>query len=203
MDSRPPPLGAPNPAMTVTSDKQGALFADLFAKPVRAVFDSRRTTSDGGSLLLKLCDRLLGGCSAPAAVLARSDQRQPAKTRHSAFDLIRQRVFAITLGYFHAIDVALPKSDPALKAPADRDPSAGPDLASQSTLSRFENSVRNGDLPHMAEAFADAVIDRWRRRGKTRLITIDVDPACDPTHGGQQPSLFNGFYDTSRYLPTA
>ena len=71
--------------MTVTSDKQGALFA----KPVRAVFDSRRTASDGGSLPLKLRDRLLGGCPSPAAVLARSDKRRPAKTRHSAFDLIR------------------------------------------------------------------------------------------------------------------
>ena len=30
---------------------------------------------------------------------------------------------------------------------------------------------------------------------------IDFDPTCDPTHGGQQLSLFNHFYDTACYLP--
>ena len=30
---------------------------------------------------------------------------------------------------------------------------------------------------------------------------IDLDVTDDPTHGGQQLSLFNGFYDTYCYLP--
>ena len=34
-----------------------------------------------------------------------------------------------------------------------------------------------------------------------RRITIDLDPTDDPTHGAQQYSLFNGYYDNWCYLP--
>ena len=85
-----------------------------------------------------------------------------------------------------------------------RDPQSGPALASQPTLSRFENAVRGGELLRWAPAFAAAVIERQRqRRQRARLIVIDCDPTCAPTHGGQQRSLFNSFYDSSCYLPLA
>ena len=35
----------------------------------------------------------------------------------------------------------------------------------------------------------------------TRSITIDLDSTVDPTHGAQQQSLFNGFYDSWCFLP--
>ena len=55
----------------------------------------------------------------------------------------------------------------------------------------------------MAEALADTVIERHRQRlqGRARLITIDLDPTDDPTHGAQQLTFFNGHYDTYCYLP--
>ena len=46
------------------------------------------------------------------------------------------------------------------------------------------------------------VVERHRRRlGRVRRITIDLDPTDDPTHGSQQYSLFNGYYDNWCYLP--
>ena len=46
------------------------------------------------------------------------------------------------------------------------------------------------------------MIERQRRRRRgVRQIVIDFDPTCDPTHGGQQLSLFSRFYDTACYLP--
>jgi len=33
------------------------------------------------------------------------------------------------------------------------------------------------------------------------LVSIDLDPTDDPTHGAQQLSFFNGHYDTWCYLP--
>jgi hypothetical protein len=54
----------------------------------------------------------------------------------------------------------------------------------------------------MSEALADTVIARHRRRKRTAgLITIDVDVTADATHGAQQLTFFNGFYDTWCYLP--
>ena len=56
----------------------------------------------------------------------------------------------------------------------------------------------------LSKALADAVIARHKRRKKrVRRITIDLDPTDDPTHGGQQLTFFNQFYDTSCYLPLA
>ena len=42
-----------------------------------------------------------------------------------------------------------------------------------------------------------------KRKRKARLITIGLDPTHDPTHGGQQLTFFNGFYDSWCYLPVA
>jgi hypothetical protein len=41
-----------------------------------------------------------------------------------------------------------------------------------------------------------------RRHGKnSSLITIDLDPTVDETHGTQQLTFFNAFYDSHCYLP--
>jgi hypothetical protein len=84
-----------------------------------------------------------------------------------------------------------------------RDPIDGDSLASQPTLSRFENTVSRTALFRMAKVLGETVVEtqRRRRKGKARLITIELDPTDDPTHGGQQLSLFNGHYDTWCYLP--
>jgi hypothetical protein len=41
------------------------------------------------------------------------------------------------------------------------------------------------------------VIERHAKRlgNRARLVTIDLDPTDDPTHGAQQMSFFNGHYD--------
>src|SRR5215218_10183438 len=57
-------------------------------------------------------------------------------------------------------------------------------------------------LLQMSEALADTVIARHRRRRRgVRLITIDLDVTDDQTHGAQQLTFFNGFYDHWCYLP--
>jgi hypothetical protein len=46
------------------------------------------------------------------------------------------------------------------------------------------------------------VLDGHRKRlKKVKRVRIDLDPTDDPTHGHQQMSLFNAFYDSYCYLP--
>ena len=53
-----------------------------------------------------------------------------------------------------------------------------------------------------ADRLADRVLARHRRRRRgARLITIDLDVTEDETHGAQQLTFFNGFYDPWGYLP--
>ena len=83
-------------------------------------------------------------------------------------------------------DAARLKDGPMLKLLPGRDPRDGADLASQPMLSRFENQVTWRDLARLGEALARAMIERQQRQRKTaRLITLDFDPTCDPTHGNQ------------------
>ena len=190
--------------MSDDTSKQGVLFKGLLRRPVLARFDGSRSSSDGGSVLLRAVDDRLGLSESLGSCL--SDGRQGSKVRHSILDLLRQRMFAIACGYADGNDAARLSDDPAMKLLVGRDPVSGAALASQPTLSRFENSVRRRELLRMSEALADAVIGCQRRRRKgsrVRRITVDLDPTVDPTHGSQEKTLFSGYHRTWCYLPLA
>jgi hypothetical protein len=177
------------------------LFPGIFHKPVVAQFDQREGSSDGGALLLKAADRHYGLVAGLSSCLR--DDRQAGKVDHSLRELVAQRVFSIACGYPDANDSARLSGDPIHKLLLDRDPIEGRDLASQPTLSRFENGVGVKELYRAGEFLAESVIRRHTRRLRRRAyrVTIDLDPTDDPTHGAQQLSFFNGHYDTWCYLP--
>ena len=180
---------------------QCLLFPGIFSKPVTAQFDQRQGSSDGGAILLKAADQRLGLSESLAACLV--DKRQPAKVQHETEELLAQRVYGIACGYADANDAARLAADPVHKLLVGRDPVEGADLASQPTLSRFENAPDRKQLYRLGVALAECVIERHRRRlhGRARRITIDLDPTDDPTHGAQQLTFFNRHYDTCCYLP--
>ncbi|MCH8335189.1 MAG: transposase [Proteobacteria bacterium] len=64
---------------------------------VEASFTGGNITSDGGVLLLRQADRLLGLSAAIAAALP--DPRRQASCDHDGKSLLRQRLYAIALGY--------------------------------------------------------------------------------------------------------
>jgi hypothetical protein len=180
---------------------QCVLFRGMFHRPVVAKFDQRQGSSDGGAILLGAADRRLGLTA--GLVQALEDDRQSGKIQHELSELLTQRVMAIACGYPDTNDAARLGSDPVHKLLVGRDPMQGEDLASQPTLSRFENSRNRKQLFRVSAALADCVIERHRRRlqGRARRITIDLDPTDDPTHGAQQLTFFNHHYDTYCYLP--
>jgi hypothetical protein len=178
------------------------MFPELFEKKLVAQFDQPHGSSDGGAVLLKACDDRLRLSERIAGCF--EDRRQPGKVVHTLHDLVRQRIFAIACGYADCNDAARLADDPIHKVLVDRDPLEGAALASQPTLSRFENAAGPKVLYRMGETLADAVIKRQRRaHRKSKRITVELDPTDDPTHGAQQLALFNGHYDTWCYLPVA
>jgi len=183
--------------------RQGVLFPSLFSKPVHIAFSQEHLSGYGGTVLLAARDRRLGLSQRLAAVLR--DPRQPGKVQHELLEQLRQRLFGIALGCPDGNDAARLRGDPMLKLACDRDPLAGDALASQPTLSRFENGVSRTQLLRMGQQLAETLVEEQarRRRGqrRPRRIIIDVDPTCDPTHGDQQLTFFNGFYKSWCYLP--
>ncbi len=180
---------------------QLTLEGEEFSKPVVARFDTPHSSSDGGAVLVKAVDSQLGLTKRLAACL--EDAREPGKVVHEVRDLLRQRVFGLCCGYADCNDAARLAHDPLHKLLLGRDPVAGLGLASQPTLSRFENGVGRQELRAMGHVLADTVIELHRQRlqGRARRITIDLDPTDDPTHGQQELAFFNGHYDTWCYLP--
>src|ERR1700730_14884094 len=187
--------------MSEDSTTQCLLFPGIFHKPVVAQFDQREGSSDGGGLLLKAADRQYGLGAGLSSCLR--DDRQAVKVDHSMRELVAQRVFSIACGYAEATGPALWAGEQIRKLIVDRDPIEGRDLASQPTLSRFENAVGVKELYRAGEFLAESVIRRHAQRLRRRAyrVTIDLDPTDDPTHGAQQLSFFNGHYDTWCYLP--
>jgi hypothetical protein len=168
---------------------------------VVARFDQSHASTDGGVVLLKALDDRLHLTDQLAACLG--DRRAPEKIRHSVRDLLRQRIFGLACGYEDANDAARLVDDPLHKLAVGRDPVTGAALASQPTLSRFENAVSPWTLARMGRTLATTVIahHQARLKGRAQRITIDLDPTDDPTHGQQAFTFFNGHYDTWCYLP--
>ena len=142
--------------------QHSVVFDDVFAKPVHAQFDQQDSSSDGGALLLKAADQSLGLIQALGNCIR--EDRQLGKIKHSLQDLIQQRVFGIACGYEDCNDAARLSHDPVHRLMMGRDPLNGKALASQPTLSRFENAIEGRSLVRMGHALADRVIKRHRKR---------------------------------------
>jgi hypothetical protein len=177
------------------------VFPDLFGRPLTAAFDLSNASSDGGAVLLSAVDARLGLIHELAGCIR--DRRQAGKVDHEVAELLSQRIFGLALGYADCNDTARLAHDPVHRLLTTHSLSEDDSLASQPTLSRFENSVGPRELYRMGEVLTSVVIDRHRLRiGRTcRKVTLDLDSTADPTHGAQQLTLFNGHYDTWCYLP--
>jgi hypothetical protein len=181
-------------------NRQSVLFEGLSRKPIHASLNADSLSSEGGVTLVAGLDRKLG--LTDALVRGLEDCRQQGKVSFSLLELLRQRIYSIALGYEDAIDATKLARDPMLKLSTGRDPRDDEDLASQPTISRFENTPTAREVAQLGRRLERHVIDRLSRlhRG-AKVVTLDFDSTVDPTHGRQQLSLFNGFYGTHCYLP--
>jgi hypothetical protein len=154
-------------------------------------------TSDAGLLPLRQFDHKIGFSQQIAQAL--DDCRQNHKTTHSLLDMVRARLFGILADYPDQNDHDTLRTDPVFKLLAGRDPIQGDDLASQPTLSRFENQVSIAALKRFRDVFIDQFIASFA--SPPHHLLFDLDAVDDPAHGEQQLALFHGFYDQYQYLP--
>ena len=166
-------------------------------KAVDLDFDGGRLSSDAGLVLLKAPDEQLGFTRALAAVL--NDPRDPRRVDFTPHDLLRQRVLQIAAGYEDANDSNTLRHDPVFKLLLDRLPETGPPLASQPTISRFENRVSRTELYRLALVFLDQFVASYDR--PPQLIVLDFDDTEDPAHGEQEQVRYDGYYGGYCFLP--
>lgn len=166
-------------------------------KATLVAFDGGRLSSDGGLLLLGDPDEQLGLTRDLAAVLR--DPRDPRRIDFTLHDLLKQRVLQIAAGYEDANDANTLRHDPIFKVLLGRLPESGPPLASQPTISRFENRVSRTELYRLARVFVDQFIASYDRPPK--LIVLDFDDTEDPAHGEQEHIRYDGYYGGYCFMP--
>jgi hypothetical protein len=161
-------------------------------------FQGGRLTSDGGWSWVAEADEVLG---LSEELAARVPDPRRRRGRHSLLNLVRQRIYQITAGYADQNDADALRTDPLLKLVCGRLAEGDPDLASQPTFSRFENSFSSEDCYRLAEALGEIYLRERERRGRPIHIVLDFDGTDDPTHGGQEGSAYHGYYRQHMYHP--
>ncbi len=168
-------------------------FPRVNRRVVEANFEGGDITSDGGVLLLRQADRLLGLSDAIAHAL--TDPCRQASCDHDVPGLVRQRLYAIALGYEDLNDHEALRRDVAIQTAVERDQL----LASASTLCRFEKRADAETAWRLHEVLLDQFVASFKRAPK-KLI-LDFDATDDPVHGEQDGRFFHGYYRHYCFLP--
>jgi hypothetical protein len=168
----------------------------LSSRPVDIEVSTAPLSSDAGLLPVRQFDDRIRLTTQVADAL--HDRRDPSLTRQSTLSMVRQRIYGILADYEDQNDHDTLRSDPVFKLIADRLPD-DPDLASQPTLSRFENAVSIPDLWRLRDVLVDLFLQSFD--APPRHLTLDIDAFDDPAHGQQQLIMFHGYYEQYQYLP--
>jgi hypothetical protein len=169
---------------------------DFFGTPLVIESSAGQLSGDAGLLPIRQFDERLGLTRAFADAL--DDPRAPDLTEHTFREMVRARVYGILAGYEDQNDHDTLRHDPVFRLVADRSPEDD-DLASQPTLSRFENAISIKSLKRLRDVFLDQFIASFDT--PPRHLTFDLDAVDDPAHGHQQLTFWHGHYDQNQYLP--
>jgi hypothetical protein len=172
-------------------------FSSIQNKSVFASFNGGNVSSDAGLLLLKEAENNIGVIKALASCI--EDNRDQRYVEHSHHTMIAQRVFQVCVGYEDANDCDALRTDPILKICTDHLPESSSSLASQPTVSRFENTPSRTALYNIAYAMVDLFQNSYDE--EPSCIVIDCDDTEDVVHGHQQLSLFNGYANEYCFMP--
>jgi len=162
-------------------------------------FNGGNITSDGGVKLIESVDAKLELCKSIVAVL--DDKRKQSKITHTLYNLIQQRLYQITMGYEDCNDANELRNDPAFKIALGKLPESDAALASQPTLTRFENSITKKEIYNLATTLVRQYATDKLKSGVPKRIILDIDATDDPTHGAQQYTLFHGYFHQYMYFP--
>lgn len=183
-----------------------------------ASFDGGHLTSDAGVVVLHELDQKLG-------ILRRFsdcfvDARDPGRIEHSLEELLRQRVFAMGLGYEDLNDHDQLRVDPLFATAVGKSDSTGENrkhasdkgtaLAGKSTLNRLEFALHSEAAesryhriaadPEMLERFfVEVFLDSFEQAPER--IVLDFDATDNPLHGEQESRFYHGYYRDYCYLP--
>ena len=151
-------------------------------------FSAEAISSDSSIFLVDKIERKHGLVKYISSLIP--DNRDQNSITHSFEKILKQRVYLMMQGYEDANDVDHLKNDPIIKS------ILGGDLASQPTISRFENAIDKKTIFKILYGWLNHYVQSLSGRDQ---VIIDIDATDDPTHGAQQLSMYNGYYGQFMY----
>ena len=167
-------------------------FPGCQGRRVEADFSGGEITGDAGVLLLRQADGVLKLSEAVSRALR--DSRRRASCEHAGLSLVRQRLYALALGYEGLNDHQGLRGDVALQTAVGCTRA----LASASTLSQWENCSDRAQACRLHELLVEQFIGSFRHA--PRKLVLDFDATDDRFHGRQQGRFFHGYYDHYCFL---
>jgi hypothetical protein len=168
-------------------------FSPFKGKKIVVNFDGGDITSDGGLLLLRETDKKLGLTKELSKILP--DSRHQSYCNHGILEMLRQRIYGLALGYEDINDHDSLRKDIMLQTAVGY----AKELASKSTLSRFENSINREVIVAMNKLLVEIFIASFSKPPKE--LILDFDTTDDIIHGHQEFRHYHGYYREYCYLP--
>jgi hypothetical protein len=170
-----------------------------------AEFNGGAISSDAGAVLLRETDQKLRLIERLSECFL--DARNPGLVEHSVGQMLRQRVYALALGYEDINDHEQLRNDPLLRVLAGK---AEPDkeaLAGKSTLNRMElgdgTPNRYKKITFWRDTIDDLLVEVFLEAHASAPdeIVLDIDTTDFAIHGEQEGRFYHGYYDHYCYLP--
>ncbi len=172
-------------------------LSELKNKPVELNYSGEKISSDGGLLLLREVENQINILKDFTSCI--EDSRDKRYIDHTIDSLVKQRVYQIAAGYEDANDCNSLRNDAIFKICSDRLPEEDLDLGSQSTMCRFENSVRRSELYRIAKMFVINFINSYE--SVPSAIILDADDTNHNAYGDQLQIEFNNYYGEYVFMP--
>lgn len=158
--------------------------------------NSLQLSSFGGMPILKEAEKRLAIASQLASCI--HDGRASHLAHHTLEEIIMTRIFQICLGYEDVNDCNRNRHAPMMQYAVKENFSD--EICSSSTMCRFENNVTEEDLLAIQEIFVTMFVLSYNGK-QPRNIILDCDDTNVDTHGTQELSIFNSYYDSYCYMP--
>jgi hypothetical protein len=174
-------------------------------REIVAEFSGGTISSDGGGLLLQETDSKMNLLKRFSQCFV--DLRNQDLIEHSVEQMIRQRVFAMALGYEDLNDHEQLRQDPLLGAMVGKAQPGTEALAGKSTLNRMELgtgiATRYKKVTFWRDSVDELLVDVFLEAHPLppQRIVLDIDTTDMALHGNQEGKFYHGYYKHYCYLP--